>query len=107
MTLHSFQSGLRPAAAACHVLTPSGFKAVLIPVGGFFSDTGGNWVYVLDKSGKKAQKRKITLGRKNPEYFEVLEGLQVGDQIVKQGILKVNPGGKVQPQDEAWRGDAK
>lgn len=57
-------------------------KAVLIPVGGFFSDTGGNWVYVLDKSGKKASKRKITLGRKNPEYFEVLEGLQVGEQVI-------------------------
>ncbi len=57
-------------------------KAVLIPVGGFFSDTGGNWVYVVDKSGKKASKRKITLGRKNPEYFEVLEGLQVGEQVI-------------------------
>jgi HlyD family secretion protein len=57
-------------------------KAVLLPVGGFFSDTGGNWVYVVDKSGNKAVKRKITLGRKNPEYFEVLEGLEVGDQVI-------------------------
>lgn len=57
-------------------------KAILLPVGGFFSDTGGNWVYVVDKSGKKAQKRKITLGRKNPEYFEVLEGLEVGEQVI-------------------------
>lgn len=57
-------------------------KAVLLPVGGFFSDTGGNWVYVVDKSGSKAIKRKITLGRKNPEYFEVLEGLEVGDKVI-------------------------
>ncbi len=57
-------------------------KAVLIPVGGFFSDTGGNWIYVVDKSGKRAVKRKITLGRKNPEYFEVLEGLQTGEQVI-------------------------
>ncbi|GAB3524185.1 efflux RND transporter periplasmic adaptor subunit [Emticicia fontis] len=57
-------------------------KATLLPVGGFFSDTGGNWVYVLDKSGGKAVKRKITLGRKNPEYFEVLEGLEVGDKVI-------------------------
>jgi HlyD family secretion protein len=57
-------------------------KAILIPVGGFFTDTGGNWVYVVDKSGKKASKRKITLGRKNPEFFEVLEGLQVGEQVI-------------------------
>ncbi|GAB2518295.1 efflux RND transporter periplasmic adaptor subunit [Spirosoma aerophilum] len=57
-------------------------KATLIPVGGFFSDTGGNWVYVVDKSGKRAVKRQITLGRKNPEFYEVLDGLQPGEQVI-------------------------
>ena len=58
-------------------------KATLLPVGGFFSDTGGNWVYVVDKSsGKRAVKRSITLGRKNPEYYEVLDGLQPGEQVI-------------------------
>ncbi len=57
-------------------------KAMLLPVGGFFSDTGGNWVYVLDNSGKQASKRNITLGRKNPEFYEVLEGLQVGEKVI-------------------------
>lgn len=57
-------------------------EAILLPVGGFFSDTGGNWVYVLDKSGKRAVKRNISLGQKNPVYFEVLEGLQPGDQVI-------------------------
>lgn len=58
-------------------------KATLLPVGGFFSDTGGNWVYVVDKSsGKRAVKRNITLGRKNPEFYEVLEGLQPGEQVI-------------------------
>ncbi|WP_027302846.1 efflux RND transporter periplasmic adaptor subunit [Rudanella lutea] len=57
-------------------------KATLLPVGGFFSDTGGNWVYVLDNTGKRASKRTITLGRKNPEYYEVLEGLQPGEQVI-------------------------
>ncbi len=57
-------------------------EAILLPLGGFFSDTGGNWVYVVDKSGKKAVKRNISLGRKNPLYFEVLEGLQPGDQVI-------------------------
>lgn len=57
-------------------------KATLLPVGGFFSDTGGNWVYVVDASGKRAVKRAITLGRKNPEYFEVLTGLQPGEQVI-------------------------
>ncbi len=57
-------------------------EAVLLPVGGFFSDTGGNWVYVLDKSGKRAVKRNISLGQKNPVFFEVLEGLEPGEQVI-------------------------
>lgn len=57
-------------------------SAVLLPVGGFFSDTGGNWVYVVDKSGKRAVKRTISLGQKNPQFFEVLEGLQEGEQVI-------------------------
>lgn len=60
-------------------------KAILLPVGGFFSDTGGNWVYVVDKSGKKAVKRNISLGRKNPEYYEVLSGLQAGERVITSG----------------------
>jgi HlyD family secretion protein len=60
-------------------------KAVLIPLGGFFSDTGGNWIYVVDASGKKAVKRNITLGRKNPEYFEVLSGLKAGEKVITSG----------------------
>jgi HlyD family secretion protein len=57
-------------------------EAVLLPTGGFFSDTGGNWVYVLSSGGDRASKRKITLGRKNPQFFEVLEGLQPGDRVI-------------------------
>jgi HlyD family secretion protein len=57
-------------------------QATLLPVGGFFSETGGNWVYVVGEDGKRAAKRKITLGRKNPEYFEVLEGLQPGEKVI-------------------------
>jgi len=57
-------------------------QAILLPVGGFFSDTGGNWVYVLSESGDKAEKRDISLGRKNPQYFEVLGGLTAGERVV-------------------------
>ncbi|MDJ1473179.1 efflux RND transporter periplasmic adaptor subunit [Cytophagaceae bacterium DM2B3-1] len=57
-------------------------SAILLPTGGFFSTTGGNWVYVLDESGKRATKRNITLGRKSPEYYEVLEGLNVGEKVI-------------------------
>jgi HlyD family secretion protein len=57
-------------------------EALLLPAGGFFSDTGGNWVYVVEKGGKRAVKRNISLGRKNPVYFEVLDGLREGDQVI-------------------------
>jgi len=57
-------------------------EAILLPRGGFYQTTGGNWVYVLDKSTKVATKRKIRLGRQNPQMFEVLEGLKPGDQVI-------------------------
>ncbi len=57
-------------------------KAVLLPVGGFFSDTGGNWVYVEEAGTQRAVKRNITLGRRNPQYYEVLDGLKPGDRVV-------------------------
>lgn len=56
--------------------------ALLLPRGGFFQDTGGNWVFVLNESGDAALRRDIRLGRRNPEYFEVLEGLEEGDQVI-------------------------
>ena len=56
--------------------------AVLLPTGGFFQKTGGNWVYVLDESGATAEKRFIKLGRRNPEAYEVLEGLQPGERVI-------------------------
>ncbi|HTQ99559.1 MAG TPA: HlyD family efflux transporter periplasmic adaptor subunit [Candidatus Acidoferrum sp.] len=57
-------------------------KALLLPRGGFFQDTGGNWAFVVDKDGKFAGKRNIRLGRRNAEYFEVLEGLAAGEQVI-------------------------
>jgi HlyD family secretion protein len=57
-------------------------QGVLLPVGGFYKDTGGNWVFVLTADGTKAEKRNIKLGRKNPEHFEVLEGIKPGDRVI-------------------------
>jgi HlyD family secretion protein len=57
-------------------------EELLLPTGGFFKDTGGNWVYVLDKDGSRAVKRFIRLGRKNTEHYEVLDGLQPGDRVI-------------------------
>jgi HlyD family secretion protein len=57
-------------------------EALLLSMGGFYQDTGGNWVYVLKDNGNKAVKRDIRLGRKNNENFEVLEGLQPGEKVI-------------------------
>jgi len=56
--------------------------AIVVPLGGFFQTTGGNWIYVVDASGDFAEKRPIRLGRKNPEVYEVLEGLSEGERVV-------------------------
>ncbi|UII30230.1 hypothetical protein LVD17_18210 [Fulvivirga ulvae] len=57
-------------------------EELLLPVGGFYKDTGGNWVFVVSEDGTKAEKRNIRLGRKNTEHFEVLEGLEPGDRVI-------------------------
>jgi HlyD family secretion protein len=57
-------------------------EAILLPRGGFWETTGGNWVYKLDASGKAAFKHPVRLGRYNPEVYEVLEGLEPGDQVI-------------------------
>jgi HlyD family secretion protein len=57
-------------------------EALLIPRGGFYQKTGGQWIYVLNEDGNQATKRKIRLGRQNPQAFEVLEGLQPGEQVI-------------------------
>ena len=57
-------------------------EELLLPVGGFYKDTGGNWVFVLEGDGNRAARRNVKLGRKNSENFEVLEGLQPGDKVI-------------------------
>ncbi len=60
-------------------------QAIIIPRGTFFQTTGGQWIFVLDKSGKKAYRRNIRVGRQNPQYYEVLEGLEPGERVVTSG----------------------
>lgn len=57
-------------------------EAILIPRGSFYQNTGGKWVYVLNADGTKATKRSIRIGRQNPQYYEVLEGLAPGDKVI-------------------------
>lgn len=57
-------------------------QALLLAKGGFYQQTGGNWVFKVDKDGKTAYKVDVQLGRQNPDYYEVLSGLQPGDKVV-------------------------
>lgn len=57
-------------------------KAVLLPKGGFYQQTGGNWVFKLDKDGTTAYRADVQLGRQNPDYYEVLQGLEPGEKVV-------------------------
>jgi len=57
-------------------------EAILIPKGGFFQSTGGQWVYVLNENETEAVKRNIRIGKQNPQYYEVLEGLKDGDKVI-------------------------
>lgn len=60
-------------------------QAILIPRGGFYQSTGGQWVYVVDEENNIAVKRNIRIGRQNPRYYEVLEGLQPGEKVIVSG----------------------
>lgn len=57
-------------------------EAIMIPRGSFFQTTGGNWIFVVDESGDFAVKRKISIGNQNTRQYEVLEGLQPGEQVI-------------------------
>ena len=57
-------------------------EAVLIPRGAFYQKTGGKWIYVLSPDGAKAVRRDIRIGRQNPQYYEVVEGLEPGEKVI-------------------------
>ncbi|MEW6999319.1 efflux RND transporter periplasmic adaptor subunit [Colwelliaceae bacterium BS250] len=57
-------------------------NAVLIPNGAFFQDTGGKWIFVVSNDGSKAIKRNVRLGRRNNQFIEVIEGLELGEQVI-------------------------
>ena len=57
-------------------------EAVIIPRGTFYQKTGGKWIYVLTPDGSRAVKREIRIGRQNPQYYEVLEGLDAGEMVI-------------------------
>lgn len=60
-------------------------SAILIPRGTFYQKTGGKWIYVVAPEGGKAVRREIRIGRQNPQYYEVLEGLEPGEKVITSG----------------------
>jgi HlyD family secretion protein len=60
-------------------------QALLVPKGGFYQQTGGNWIFKLSEDGKTAYRVDIQLGRQNPDYYEILQGLKPGDKVVTSG----------------------
>ena len=57
-------------------------EAVYIPRGAFFHKTGGRWIYVVDETGEKAYRRDIRIGRQNPRFYEVIDGLAKGEKVI-------------------------
>lgn len=57
-------------------------QAIMIPRGAFYQATGGKWIYVLDEDGESAVKREIKIGRQNPRFYEVTEGLRPGEKVI-------------------------
>ena len=60
-------------------------ESILIPRGTFYQSTGGQWIYVLSPDGTEAFRRKIKIGKQNPRYYQVTEGLQPGEKIITSG----------------------
>lgn len=60
-------------------------QALLVSRGGFYQSTGGQWIFVVDKNGNKAVRRNIRIGRQNPKYYEILEGLEKGENVIVSG----------------------
>jgi HlyD family secretion protein len=70
-------------------------QAVLVPRGGFYQNTGGQWIFVVDKDNNVARRQNIKIGRQNPMYYEVLEGLEPGDRVIVSGYDAFGDAGKL------------
>ena len=71
-------------------------NAIIIPKGTFYQHTGGQWIYVVDESGNYAVKRSIRIGRQNPKYYEILEGLEPGEKVIISGYENFGDSEKVE-----------
>lgn len=71
-------------------------ESVLLPLGGFIQDTGGNWVFALDEAGEYAVRKDIRVGRRNNRFVEVLEGLQVGERVITSSYSQMDEMQRIQ-----------
>ena len=71
-------------------------ESLLLPLGGFIQDTGGNWVFLIDETGEFATRREIVTGRRNNRYVEVREGLQVGDSVITSSYANMGEMERIQ-----------
>ncbi len=60
-------------------------ESVLIPRGSFYQSTGGRWIFVVNEEGTEATRRNIRIGKQNPQYYEITEGLQPGEKVITSG----------------------
>jgi len=60
-------------------------RAILVPRGGFYASTGGQWIFVVNPKTQVAVRRNIKIGRQNPTYYEVLEGLEPNETVITSG----------------------
>lgn len=71
-------------------------ESLLLPLGGFIQDTGGNWVFVVDETGEYAVRRDISVGRRNNRYVEVRNGLTVGDRVITSSYSQMDDMERIQ-----------
>ena len=69
--------------------------ALLLPKGSFFQSTGGQWIFVVDPNGGEAMKRNIRIGKQNSRYYEVLEGLEPGEQVITSNYASFGEAEKI------------
>ena len=65
-------------------------QSLMVNKGGYYQETGGRWVYLINDDGQSARRMNIRLGRDNPRFVEVLEGLEAGDRIITSGYQSYN-----------------
>jgi HlyD family secretion protein len=70
-------------------------RALILPRGGFFQSTNGRWIYVVDRANGIAVRREIKIGRQNPDFFEVIEGLEEGEEVIVSGYETLGEADKV------------